>query len=123
MACCHPQPITGCERQAALGLSWRPVLRARCRRPRLRFRVGVHTGAAVLGLIGTESRVEYTAIGDSVNTAKRLQENAASGTILLSRQAIEPILDKVEAEQVESVQALGKRDAIEVWQLKGFARA
>jgi len=87
---------------------------------RLRFRVGVHTGPAVLGLIGTESRVEYTAMGDSVNTAKRLQENAATGTILLSREAIEPILDQVEAEKAEPVQAQGKRTALEVWELRGM---
>jgi len=87
---------------------------------RLRFRIGVHTGPAVLGLIGTESRVEYTAIGDSVNTAKRLQENAASGQILLSREAIEPILGQVEAEPAAPVQALGKRAAVEVWELRGL---
>jgi class 3 adenylate cyclase len=87
---------------------------------RLRFRVGVHTGQAVLGLIGTESRVEYTAIGDSVNTAKRLQENAASGQILLSREAIEPIADQVVADKSEPVHAQGKREAVEVWELRGL---
>jgi class 3 adenylate cyclase len=87
---------------------------------RLRFRIGVHTGPAVLGLIGPESRIEYTAIGDSVNTAKRLQENAASGQILLSRPAIEPILHLVEAERAQPIQAQGKREAIEVWELRGM---
>jgi PAS domain S-box-containing protein len=87
---------------------------------RLRFRVGVHTGPAVLGLIGTETRVEYTAIGDSVNTAKRLQENAAPGAILLSRGAIDPILGDVEAVPAASIQAQGKRAAIEVWELRGL---
>lgn len=87
---------------------------------RLRFRVGVHTGPAVLGLIGTESRVEYTAIGDSVNTAKRLQENAASGQILMSRESVQPILELVEAEQGEPVQVQGKRAALEVWELRGL---
>ena len=89
---------------------------------RLHFRIGVHTGPAVLGLIGTESRVEYTAIGDSVNTAKRLQENAASGQILFSRRAIEPILHMVEAERAEPIQAQGKREAIEVWELRGLRK-
>jgi class 3 adenylate cyclase len=89
---------------------------------RLSFRVGVHTGTAVLGLIGTESRVEYTAIGDSVNIAKRLQENAPSGRILLSRSAIEPILDMVEAENARPIQVQGKREAIEVWELHGLRR-
>ena len=43
----------------------------------LGFGAGIHFGPAVLGLIGTEKRIDYTAIGDSVNTAKRIQENAA----------------------------------------------
>ena len=40
----------------------------------LDFGVGIHYGEAVLGWIGTEKRLEYTAIGDSINTAKRIQE-------------------------------------------------
>jgi class 3 adenylate cyclase len=87
---------------------------------RLRFRVGVHTGPAVLGLIGTESRVEYTAIGDSVNIAKRLQENAPSGTILLSHATVEPILDQVEAVPVDPMQVQGKRTALDAWELRGL---
>ncbi len=46
---------------------------------RLSFGVGIHFGDAVLGLVGTEKRLEYTAIGDSVNTAKRIQENSKGG--------------------------------------------
>ena len=42
----------------------------------LGFGVGIHYGPAVLGLVGTEKRIDYTAIGDSINTAKRIQENA-----------------------------------------------
>jgi class 3 adenylate cyclase len=59
-------------------------------------------------------------MGDSVNTAKRLQENAASGQILFSRQAIEPILHLVEAERAQPIQAQGKREVIEVWELRGM---
>jgi PAS domain S-box-containing protein len=87
---------------------------------RLRFRMGIHTGQALLGLIGTETRLEYTAIGDSVNTAKRLQENAATGQILLSRDAVQPILDVVEAVQESPVLVQGKRAPLEVWELRGL---
>jgi adenylate cyclase len=50
----------------------------------LRFRVGVHTGPAVVGNIGTENLMNYTAIGDAVNVAKRLQESARPGQIVIS---------------------------------------
>ena len=51
----------------------------------LSFGAGIHYGEAVLGLIGTEKRLEYTAISDSVNTAKRIQENSPRNQILISR--------------------------------------
>ena len=47
----------------------------------LDFGVGIHYGEAVLGWIGTEKRLEYTAIGDSVNTTKRIQENSSRNQI------------------------------------------
>lgn len=50
----------------------------------LRFRVGVHTGQAVVGHIGTENLMNFTAIGDAVNVAKRLQESARPGQVVLS---------------------------------------
>ncbi len=46
--------------------------------------MGLHTGEATVGYIGSERRSEYTAIGDTVNTASRLQGNAADGQILIS---------------------------------------
>ena len=51
----------------------------------INFGVGVHWGSAVVGNIGTEFRMDYTAIGDTVNTAARLEANAAGGTVLISR--------------------------------------
>jgi adenylate cyclase len=48
------------------------------------FRVGIHTGVATLGNAGSESRKEFTAIGDSINLAHRLLENAAPGEIIIS---------------------------------------
>jgi adenylate cyclase len=52
--------------------------------PEIGVGVGLHTGEAVVGYIGSERRSEYTAIGDTVNTAARLESNSKGGQILVS---------------------------------------
>jgi len=84
------------------------------------FGVGIHVGDAILGLVGTESRMEYTAIGDSVNTAKRIQENAKAGQILLSQAAYEKVMREVRVVPVEPIHAKGKKQPVVVYQLIGL---
>lgn len=83
----------------------------------LSFGVGIHTGEAVLGLVGTERRLEFTAIGDSVNTAKRIQENSGAGQILLSQPVLDLVADHVCVEACAPILAKGKRDPIPVYQV------
>jgi adenylate cyclase len=84
---------------------------------RLGIGIGVHSGEAVLGLVGSQKRMEYTAIGDSVNTAKRLQENAAPGQILISAGTFQHIAASVNAQAITPLRAKGKRELIEVYEI------
>ena len=83
----------------------------------LAFGVGIHVGEAVLGLVGTEKRMEYTAIGDSVNTAKRVQENAGPSQILITESAYQLVASQIEVRPVEPIQAKGKRAPIPAYEL------
>lgn len=74
------------------------------------FGIGIAYGYATLGLIGTEGRYDYTAIGNVVNLASRLCDRAADGDILVDRRAM------VEIEGAIAVETLGKSG------LKGVAR-
>jgi class 3 adenylate cyclase len=87
---------------------------------RLLFGTGIHTGEAILGLIGTEQRSDYTAIGDCVNVAKRIQESAAPGQILISEQTYRLIADDIAVKEVEPVIAKGKREPICVYEVVGL---
>jgi adenylate cyclase len=88
----------------------------------LAFGAGIHYGDAVLGLIGTERRLEYTAISDSVNTAKRIQENSARNQILISEEAYQRVQDKVEARYSASMAAKGKSQPVEVYEVLGLKK-
>lgn len=83
----------------------------------LSFGVGIHVGDAVLGLVGTEKRLEYTAIGDSVNTTKRIQENSKPGQILISKEAYQRIAPYVLVRSVAPVIAKGKSEPLHVYEL------
>jgi PAS domain S-box-containing protein len=51
------------------------------------YRVGIHSGVATIGNVGSETRRDFTALGDSINLAHRLLENAEDGEIILSQDA------------------------------------
>jgi adenylate cyclase len=48
------------------------------------YRIGMHTGVSTLGNVGSIKRRDFTAIGDTINLAKRLEENTSGGQIILS---------------------------------------
>lgn len=86
----------------------------------LSFGIGIHFGEAVLGWIGTHKRLEYTAIGDSVNTARRIQENAAPGQILISDEAYQQVRQAVLAQPYTPLYVKGKTQPLKVWEILGL---
>ncbi len=83
------------------------------------FGVGVHYGPAVVGNIGAPERMDYTALGDTVNTASRLEANAPGGTILISRVVADMLGDRAEVTSLgNSIKLKGKRDDFEILRLE-----
>jgi adenylate cyclase len=81
------------------------------------FGIGVHCGDAVVGNIGCEHRMDFTAIGDTVNTAARLESNAARGQILISKEVYERVKDRVDASAIGAIPLKGKSQEVFVYQL------
>lgn len=87
---------------------------------RLSFGIAINYGEAVVGLVGTKQRVDYTAIGDTINTAKRIQENAKAGQVLLSETAYEQVKDHVHVNGLEPMKVKGRVQPVQVFELVGM---
>ena len=80
--------------------------------------VGVHYGKAVVGNMGSDRRMDYTAIGDTVNTAARLESNAPAGTVYISRIVADKLGDKIRTTTLgDSIKLKGKAAGFEVLRL------
>lgn len=86
---------------------------------RLHFGIGVHTGEAVVGNVGSSLRKDYSAIGDAVNLAKRIQENAGGDQVLLSSATFELVKDWVMVEPLNPIRVKGRQTLEQIYRLQG----
>ena len=85
------------------------------------FGVGVNCGPAVVGNIGCDFRMDYTAIGDTVNTAARLEANAPRGNVYISQAVRDALGDRITVEDVGEIPLKGKSKGIFVYTVTGVA--
>ena len=85
-----------------------------------RFRVGINSGPALVGNVGSAEMHNYLAIGDTTNVAARLQSWAPPGSVVLGQPTYDLVRDRVEVRPLGSPELKGKSVPTEVYELIGL---
>ena len=82
------------------------------------FRVGVNTGSAVVGDVGSDARRSFAAIGDAINTASRLMAIGQPGQVVVGKATWDALGDERAGESLGAVRVKGKSAPVEAWRLR-----
>jgi len=88
----------------------------------MNLRIGIHSGICTVGNFGSEDRLDYTVIGNSVNLASRLESNAKKNTILISEDTYLLVKDKVNCKSVEEISVKGISYPVKTYIVQGLSK-
>lgn len=86
---------------------------------RLHLGIGINTGTAIAGNIGSERRMDYTVIGNTVNVAQRFEANAGPGQILITGSTYEAVKETVQVRDLGPLRIIGKEQAVMAYDVLG----
>jgi adenylate cyclase len=91
------------------------------KKPQIQVGYGINTGEAIVGNIGSERRMEYTAIGDMVNVAARVEGETEGSQIFITEETFAELGSKVQVKKLKPVQLKGKSAKVQIYEVTGLS--
>lgn len=111
----HRAVLAGLEILASVGRYRERVLREW--ELEIDVRVGINTGLVVVGAVGSDMRMEYTALGDAINLAARMEQTARPGTMQIAEATHRLVAPLFEMEELPPLEVKGKSEPVHAWRV------